>query len=70
MSLALEVYREGSAEAWRGPFVQAELYHQQLFTKGLTIAPTIKDINNKYLVNYFFQHISDIGTTYTLITDH
>ena len=34
---ALEVDREGSAEAWRGPFEQAELYHQQLVTKGLTM---------------------------------
>ena len=39
---ALEVDREGSAEAWRGPFEQAELYHQQLVTKGLTMAPIEK----------------------------
>ena len=37
--LALEVDRERSAEVWRGPFEQAELYHQQLLTKGLTMAP-------------------------------
>ena len=36
--LALEVDREGSAEVWRGPFEQGELYHQQLVTKGLTMA--------------------------------
>ena len=36
--LALEVDREGSAEVWRGHFGQAELYHQQLFTKVLTMA--------------------------------
>ena len=40
--LALEVDRESSAEVWRGPFEQAELYHQQLVTKGLTMAPIEK----------------------------
>ena len=40
--LALEVDREGSAEVWRGPLEQAELYHQQLVTKGLTMAPIEK----------------------------
>ena len=40
--LALEVDREGSAEVWRGPFEQAELYHQQLVIKGLTMAPIEK----------------------------
>ena len=39
---ALEVDREGSAEVWRGPFEQAELYLQQLVIKGLTIAPIEK----------------------------
>ena len=39
---ALEVDREGLAEVWRGPFEQAELYHQQLVTKGLTMAPIEK----------------------------
>ena len=37
--LAIEVDREGSAEVWRGPLEQAELYHQQLLSKGLTMAP-------------------------------
>ena len=40
--LALEVDIKGSAEVWRGPFEQAELYHQQLVTKGLTMAPIEK----------------------------
>ena len=40
--LALAVDREGSAEVWRGPFEQAELYHQQLVIKGLTMAPIEK----------------------------
>ena len=39
---ALEIDREGSAEVWRGPFEQAELYHQQLASKGLTMAPIEK----------------------------
>ena len=40
--LALVVVREGSAEVWRGPFEQAELFHQQLVTKELTMAPIEK----------------------------
>ncbi len=40
--LAVEVDREGSAEVWRGPLEQAELYHQQLQSKGLTMAPIEK----------------------------
>jgi len=39
---ALEVDSEGSAEVWRGPFEQAEFYHQQLVSKGLTMAPIEK----------------------------
>ena len=40
--LTVEVDREGSAEVWRGPFEQAELYHQQLVSNGLTMAPIEK----------------------------
>ena len=40
--LAVDVDREGSAEVWRGPLEQAELYHQQLVSKGLTMAPIEK----------------------------
>ncbi len=40
--LAIEVDREGSAEVWRGPLEPAELYHQQLVSKGLTMAPIEK----------------------------
>ena len=40
--LALEVDSAGSAEVWRGPLEQAELYHQQLKSKGLTMAPIEK----------------------------
>ena len=40
--LAVEVDSEGSAEVWRGPLEQAELYHQQLQSKGLTMAPIEK----------------------------
>ena len=39
---ALEVDSDGSAEVWRGPLEQAELYHQQLLRKGLTMAPIEK----------------------------
>ena len=38
-ALAVEVNMEGSAEIWRGPLEQAELYHQRLHGKGLTKAP-------------------------------
>jgi len=40
--LAVEVDSEGSAEVWRGPLEQAELYHQQLQSKGLIMAPIEK----------------------------
>ena len=40
--LAVEVDSEGAAEVWRGPIEQAELYHQQLQCKGLTMAPIEK----------------------------
>ena len=40
--LAIEVDREGYAQVWRGPLEQAELYHQQLISKGLTMAPIEK----------------------------
>ena len=40
--LAVEIDREGSAEVWSGPLEQAELYHHQLVSKGLTMAPIEK----------------------------
>ena len=40
--LAVIVDKSGSAEVWRGPLEQAELYHQQLVSKGLTMAPIEK----------------------------
>ena len=40
--LAVQVDKEGLAEVWRGPLEQAELYHQQLVNKGLTMAPIEK----------------------------
>ena len=40
--LAVIVDREGSAEVWSGPLEQAELFHQQLVRKGLTMAPIEK----------------------------
>ena len=39
---AIEVDSDGSAEVWRGPLELAELYHQQLLLKGLTMAPIEK----------------------------
>ena len=39
---AVEVDSDGSAEVWRGPLEQAELYHQQLLREGLTMAPIEK----------------------------
>ena len=40
--LAVKVDSEGSLEVWREPLEQAELYHQQLISKGLTMAPIEK----------------------------
>ena len=37
--LTIKVDNTGSAEVWRGNFEQAELYHEQLVSKGLTMAP-------------------------------
>ena len=40
--LTIKVDKTGSAEVWRGNLEQAELYHEQLFCKGLTMAPIEK----------------------------
>ena len=40
--LAIKVDSSGSAEVWRGQLEQAELYHEQLASKGLTMAPIEK----------------------------
>ena len=40
--LTVKVDTSGSAEVWRGNFEQAELYFEQLFSKGLTMAPIEK----------------------------
>ena len=40
--LAIKVDKSGSAEVWRGNLEQAELYHDQLVSKGLTMAPIEK----------------------------
>ena len=40
--LTIKVDKTGSAEVWRGYLEQAELYHEQLFSKGLTMAPIEK----------------------------
>ena len=38
-NLTIKVDKTGSAEVWRGNLEQAELYHEQLFCKGITMAP-------------------------------
>ena len=40
--LTIKVDKAGSAEVWRGNLEQAELYHEQLLSKGLTMAPVEK----------------------------
>ena len=40
--LTIKVDKTGSAEVWRGNLEQAELYHEQLISKGLTMAPIEK----------------------------
>ena len=37
--LATKIDKEGSAEVWCGPLEQAELYHHQLASEGLTMSP-------------------------------
>ena len=37
--LTVKIDRSGSAEVWKGNLEQAELYHEQLVRKGLTMAP-------------------------------
>ncbi len=36
--LTIKVDKTGSAEVWRGNLEQAELYHEQLVSEGLTMA--------------------------------
>ena len=40
--LTIKVDKTGYAEVWRGNLEQAELYHEQLVSKGLTMAPIEK----------------------------
>ena len=40
--LTIKVDKSGSAEVWRGNLEEAELYHEQLYNKGLTMAPIEK----------------------------
>ena len=40
--LTIKVDKSGSAEVWRGNLEQAELYHEQLLSKGLTMSPIEK----------------------------
>ena len=38
-NLAIQVDKSGLAEVWRGNLEQAELYHEQLVCRGITMAP-------------------------------
>ena len=40
--LTIKIDKTGLAEVWRGNLDQAELYHEQLFREGLTMAPIEK----------------------------
>ena len=40
--LTIKVDKTGSAEVWKGTLEQAELYHEQLVSKGLSMAPIEK----------------------------
>ena len=40
--LTIKVDKTGSTEVWRGNLEQAELYHEQFVSKGLTMAPIEK----------------------------
>jgi len=40
--LTIKVDKIGSAEVWKGNIEQAELYHEQLISKGLSMAPIEK----------------------------
>ncbi len=40
--LTIKVDKLGSAEVWKGNLEQAELYHEQLVSEGLTMAPIEK----------------------------
>jgi len=40
--LTIKVDKKGYAEVWKGNPEQAELYHQQLVSKGLTMVPIEK----------------------------
>ena len=40
--LTIKVDKSGSAIVWRGILEQAELYHEQLASRGLTMAPIEK----------------------------
>ena len=38
-NLTIQVDKSGLAEVWRGNLEQAELYHEQLVSMGITMAP-------------------------------
>ena len=40
--LTIKIDKSGSAEVWRGNLEEAELYYEQLLSKGLTMGPIEK----------------------------
>ena len=40
--LTIKVDKTGAAKVWKGDLEQAELYHEQLLSRGLTMAPIEK----------------------------
>ena len=56
--LTIKIDKTGSAEVWRGNLEQAELYHEQLFSKGLTWLPLRKHkitMNDRRILAYKFE---------------
>jgi len=43
MTLANRIHTAGQAVVWRGQLEQAEFYHEQLGSYGLTMAPLSQD---------------------------
>lgn len=41
-SLVMSIHRNGSGIVWSGPFEQAEMYHEQLTSLGMVMAPLEK----------------------------
>ncbi len=42
LDLTIRIDKTGAAQVWKGHLEQAELYHEQLVSKGLSMAPIEK----------------------------